>query len=147
MIPPENVSFSSPKSGEICINSNIKELDPFETKKTITIQAVINAPCEKVWELYTSPEYIVQLNHVSADWRSPKAENDLQPRGKFLYRMEVINGSTGFDFWSIYHAISTNRLIAYTMGDKRKVKIKFTKNKNRIKKLLSSKLRIRLKYS
>ena len=101
-----------------------------EAKKAITIQAVITAPVETVWELYTTPEHIMKWNHASEDWHSPKAENDLKPGGKFNYRMEAKDGSFGFDFWGTYDEITTNKLIAYTMGDRRKVKVTFTKNKN-----------------
>ena len=97
---------------------------------TITIQAVISAAVEKVWELYTTPEHVMQWNHASDEWHSPKAENDLTPGGKFNYRMEAKDGSAGFDFWGIYDKIKRDEFIEYTMGDGRKVKVAFTKNKN-----------------
>lgn len=100
-----------------------------ETKKLITVQAEINAPVKKVWEYYTAPGHVVQWNHASDDWHSPKAENDLNPGGKFNYRMEAKDGSSGFDFWGIYDEITTNQLIAYTMGDGRKAKVSFTGNR------------------
>ena len=50
-----------------------------DTKKTISAQAVINAPVEKVWRLYTSPGQITQWNYASDDWHTPKTENDLKP--------------------------------------------------------------------
>jgi len=81
-----------------------------DTKKTITVQAVINAPAEKVWQLYTAPEHITQWNYASDDWHTPRAENDLKPGGKFNYRMEAKNGSFGFDFWGTYEKITTNEL-------------------------------------
>ena len=101
-----------------------------EPKKSITVRAEINAPVEQVWECYTTPEHVVQWNHASDDWHSPKAENDLSPGGKFNYRMEAKDGSFGFDFWGIYDDIQTNQLIAYTMGDGRKARVTFTKKKN-----------------
>lgn len=69
-----------------------------DTNKLITVQAVINAPVAKVWQLYTAPEHITQWNYASDDWHTPRAENDLKPGGKFLYRMEAKDGSFGFDF-------------------------------------------------
>lgn len=101
-----------------------------DTQKIITVQAVINAPVAKVWELYTAPEHITQWNHASDDWHTPRAENDLKPGGKFLYRMEAKDGSFGFDFWGIYDEIKTNELIAYTLGDGRKVRVTFTEKKH-----------------
>ena len=101
-----------------------------DTKKTITIQAVINAPVEKVWQFYTKPEHITQWNHASDNWQSPRAENDLKPGGKFNYRMEAKDGSSGFDFYGTYEKIKTDELIDYSIGDGRKVMVAFTEKKN-----------------
>lgn len=91
----------------------------------ITVEATVNAPVEKVWSFYTSPEHIMQWNNASLDWHTPHAETDLRAGGKFLSRMEAKDGSFGFDFWGIYDEIKTNELIAYTMGDNRKARIVF----------------------
>jgi uncharacterized protein YndB with AHSA1/START domain len=99
-----------------------------DTKKTITVQAVINAPVEKVWNLWTTPRHITKWNNASDDWHTPRAENDLRVGEKFLYRMEAKDGSFGFDFVGLYDAIKRSELIAYTLDDERKVKVTFTKN-------------------
>lgn len=101
-----------------------------DTTKTVTIQAVINAPVEKVWQLYTAPEHIMQWNYASDDWHTPRAENDLKPGGKLLYRMEAKDGSFGFDFYGTYQKIKTNELIDYTLGDGRKVMVTLTEKKH-----------------
>jgi uncharacterized protein YndB with AHSA1/START domain len=95
-----------------------------ESKK-ITVQVTVHATIDKVWELWTSPTYIVQWNNASDDWHTTKAINDLKVAGKFLYRMEAKDGSEGFDFWGIYNNIITNELIEYTMGDGRNALIVF----------------------
>jgi len=97
-------------------------------KKTIRVQAVINAPVEQVWKVYTEPEHVIKWNNPSNDWHTPRAENDLKVGGKFLYRMEAKDGSSGFDFDGIYEQISTNELIMYTLADGRKVEVTFTKD-------------------
>lgn len=94
----------------------------------ITVKAVINAPMEKVWKLWTTPKDIMKWNNASDDWHTPRAENDLRSGGKFLYRMEAKDGSFGFDFAGVYDEVKRNELIAYTMGDGRKAKVTFTKN-------------------
>ena len=99
-------------------------------KTSITIQANIEAPIEKVWKLWTLPEHICQWNNASTDWHTPRAENDLRTGGKFLSRMEAKDGSFGFDFTGEYDEVITNKLIAYTMGDGRKAKITFVNNNN-----------------
>ena len=102
-------------------------------KTAITIEANVNAPIEKVWELWTKPEHITKWNNASDDWHTPRAENDLRMGGKFLSRMEAKDGSFGFDFSGVYDEVKTNDLIAYTMDDGRKAKITFTKNGNTTK--------------
>ncbi len=99
-------------------------------KITITVAVTINAPIEKVWDSWTAPEHIIQWNNASDDWHTPSATNDLRVGGAFLSRMEAKDGSFGFDFGGIYDAIKTNELIAYTIGDGRKVNISFTRNGN-----------------
>ena len=96
----------------------------------ITVQTLINAPIEKVWKCFTSPEHITQWNFAADTWHSPKAENDLRVGGKFNYRMEAKDGSFGFDFWGTYSAIVLNQRINYTMGDDRKAEITFVAKGN-----------------
>ncbi len=96
----------------------------------ITIEATVNAPIEKVWTYFNSPEHVTKWNFASDDWHSPTAENDLHHGGKFSYRMEAKDGSFGFDFWGIYDTIENQKYIAYTLGDGRKVNITFDANGN-----------------
>jgi uncharacterized protein YndB with AHSA1/START domain len=106
-----------------------KQISIMDTEKTtITVQTAINAPVEKVWKLWTTPEHIIKWNNASVDWHTTRAENDLQAGGKFLCRMEAKDGSSGFDFVGTYDEIKTNESIAYTIEDKRKVKVTFAKN-------------------
>lgn len=97
-----------------------------QQKTTITVEATVNAPVEKVWEYWTSPQHITQWNNASEDWHTPSATNDLKVGGKFTSRMEAKDGSFGFDFWGIYDTIDVHKFIAYTLGDNRKVSIRFT---------------------
>lgn len=92
----------------------------------ITVENIINAPVEKVWEYWTSPQHIMQWNNASPDWHTPRAENDLRTGGSFLSRMEARDGSMGFDFGGIYDEVRPLEYIAYTLGDQRKVKISFS---------------------
>jgi uncharacterized protein YndB with AHSA1/START domain len=94
----------------------------------ITIEAIVNVPIEKAWEVYTNPKHVTQWNHASDDWHSPSAENDLRPGGTFSYRMEAKDGSFGFDFGGIYDEVKPNELLSYTIGDGRTVKNVFAKD-------------------
>jgi uncharacterized protein YndB with AHSA1/START domain len=95
-------------------------------KTAITVEAVIHAPKEKVWELWTKAEHVIKWNNASEDWHTTKTENDLRTGGKFLSRMEAKDGSVGFDFIGTYDEVELNRKIAYTIADGRKVKVLFT---------------------
>ncbi len=94
-------------------------------KKSITVDAIVNAPIENVWHYWTEPEHIIQWNNASADWHTPKATNDLRVGEKFLSRMEAKDGSFGFDFTGIYTKIIPNKAIHYVLEDDRRVAIKF----------------------
>ena len=102
-------------------------------KTNITVENTVNTPVEKVWQYWTSPEHICKWNNASDDWHTPRAENDLRVGGKFLSRMEAKDGSFGFDFGGVYDEVKTNEVIAYTIGDGRKVKINFTNQGNETK--------------
>ena len=90
----------------------------------ISIEAIINAPIETVWERYTKPEYITQWNFASDDWHCPRSENDPRTGGRFNNRMEAKDGSFGFDFEGTYDEVRDGEMIAYTIGD-RKVQVYF----------------------
>src|SRR5687767_9666848 len=91
----------------------------------ITVQTTINAPIEKVWEFWTSPEHITHWAFASDDWEAPLAENDVRIGGKFKTLMAAKDGSSRFDFTGTYTEVSVNELLAYTMDDGRKVRVVF----------------------
>ena len=95
---------------------------------TITVQTEINAPIEKVWKLWNTPEDIMQWNNMSAEWHTPKVDNDVHAGGKFLFVMGLKNGSFSFDFKETYDKVEVNKLITYTLDDGRKTIIIFTGN-------------------
>ncbi len=108
---------------ENCLNKTAlspTNMDP------ITVETIVQAPLEKVWEFWSQPEHITKWNAASEDWHTPRAENDLRTGGKFSSRMEAKDGSMGFDFGGTYDEVKEHELIAYTMGDGRKVRVVFT---------------------
>ncbi|WP_138494889.1 SRPBCC family protein [Paenibacillus pinistramenti] len=91
----------------------------------VTVQAVVEAPVEKVWSCWTEPEHITKWNQASQDWHVPRAENDLRSGGRFVTRMEAKDGSMGFDFAGVYDEVKPHEQIAYSLEDGRKVQITF----------------------
>lgn len=102
-------------------------------KTNITVESAVNAPVEKVWKFWTSPEHITKWCNASDDWHAPHAENDVRVGGKFSTRMEAKDGSFGFDFGGVYDQVKLNEVIAYTMGDGRKVNVVFASEANKTK--------------
>ena len=87
----------------------------------ITVEALANAPVEKVWKTWNTPADIMQWNAADPSWHSPRSENDLRIGGKFKHRMEAKDGSFGFDFEGVYDNVELHKEISYTMPDGRKV--------------------------
>ena len=102
-----------------------------QATKNIEVNTSINFPVEKVWQYWTDPKSIVKWNFASDDWQTTFAENDLQVNGKFNYRMEAKDGSFGFDFWGNYDQIVPFKLLEFTLGDNRKVKVSFISLENK----------------
>ena len=104
-----------------------------DTQNTITVEVVINAPVEKVWEIWNKPEYITKWAFASDTWEAPYAENDLKVGGKFVTTMAAKDKSASFNFNGIYTEVKENELIEYNMerGDSeaknRHVKVEFAK--------------------
>jgi uncharacterized protein YndB with AHSA1/START domain len=96
----------------------------------ITVETTVKAPVEKVWEFWSAPGHITKWNAASDDWHTPRAVNDLRPGGKFSARMEAKDGSFGFDFGGVYDTVKEHQLIEYTIGDGRKVSVRFEGNGN-----------------
>lgn len=94
--------------------------------KTITIEATVNAPIEKVWKLWNEPKHITQWAFASPDWHAPKAENDLRLNGTFSTTMAAKDGSFSFEFGGVYTKVDNHKAIEYTIGDGRKVQIHFS---------------------
>ncbi len=94
----------------------------------ITVEADINTSLEKVWELWTKPEHVMNWNNASPDWHCPKATNDLREGGAFSFTMAAKDGSFSFDFGGTYDLVKKNEQINYTMADGRKAEIFFSKN-------------------
>jgi uncharacterized protein YndB with AHSA1/START domain len=102
-------------------------------KTTITVEATINAPIERVWKHWNDPKHITQWCSPSPDWHAPYAESDLREGGKFKTTMAARDGSFSFDFEGVYTNVEENKAIAYTILDGRKVQVTFSSQGNETK--------------
>lgn len=91
----------------------------------ITVETIIAASIEKVWEFWTMPEHIVKWNNATEDWYTPYAENDLKEGGKFKYTMASKDGTNSFDLEGIYTQVIPLSAIKFTLADGRKVNVTF----------------------
>lgn len=98
------------------------------TKTAITVEATVNVPVEKAWAYWSEPNHITKWCQASDDWHAPSAENDLRTGGNFKTTMAAKDGSFSFDFGGVYTNVQPHKLIEYTIGDGRKVKIAFAAN-------------------
>jgi len=99
-------------------------------KTKITVETVVNAPLEKVWQYWTEPQHITNWNFATDEWHSPYAENNLSVGGTFKSTMAAKDGSMSFDFGGTYTKVEANKLLAYTMDDDRTVVVEFTPTEN-----------------
>jgi uncharacterized protein YndB with AHSA1/START domain len=97
----------------------------------ITVETLVNAPIEKAWRAYTTPEDIMQWNAASDDWHTTAASVDLREGGAFSSRMEAKDGSFGFDFAGVYTKIVPLERIEYTFGE-RVATVEFLKLENAV---------------
>ena len=91
----------------------------------ITIDAMIDAPIDRVWQAYSTPADITQWNFGSDDWCCPRAEVDLKVGGNHKARMEAKDGSFGFDFEAVYEEVVPRKALTMAMSDRRKVRTTF----------------------
>lgn len=71
----------------------------------ITVETVVKARLDKVWDAWNNPADIKQWNSAQEDWHTTQSTVDLREGGKFLSRMEAKDGSAGFDFEATYTRI------------------------------------------
>lgn len=92
-------------------------------KQMISVETLIPASIEKVWECLTLPHHIMNWNAASDDWHCPAAQNELKPGGTFSYTMASRDGQMAFDFNGTFREIIPNQVLAYEIEDGRKVRI------------------------
>lgn len=110
------------------ISAGLKlKLKTMETLDNIplTVETLICAPHDRVWQCFTDPGHIVHWYFASDDWHAPHAVNDLRVGGRFTIRMASKDGSEAFDFEGVYTEIEHGRFLGFTLSDGRKVMVAF----------------------
>jgi uncharacterized protein YndB with AHSA1/START domain len=92
----------------------------------ITIETVVNAAPEAVWNAWNNPADIQEWNAAQDDWHTTRSAVDLREGGKFMSRMEAKDGSVGFDFEGTYTRVVPHQAVEYRMSDGREVQVEFS---------------------
>ena len=91
----------------------------------ITVEKVVRAGLEPVWDAWNTPADIKEWNSAQDDWHTTRSTVDLREGGKFAARMEAKDGSEGFDFEGTYTRVVPRKAIEYRMSDGREVSVEF----------------------
>ncbi len=94
----------------------------------ITVETLVKASLDAVWDAWNNPDDIKQWNNASDDWHTTRSTVDLRQGGKFSAWMEAKDGSAGFDFEGTYTRVVPQRLIEYRMEDGREVEVQFSES-------------------
>jgi uncharacterized protein YndB with AHSA1/START domain len=85
----------------------------------LTVKATINAPIEKVFEMFTNPTHIMVWNTAHESWHCPAAQNNVIEGGKFVYTMAARDGSMQFDFSGTFDKVIINEKLEIILDDNR----------------------------
>lgn len=99
----------------------------------ISIETTVKATLQQVWHAWTNPDDIIQWNCAIDTWCCPRAQNQLVVGQGFNYRMEAKDGSMGFDFVGTYTQVELHKVIQYTLGDDREVRVEFLPTERGVK--------------
>jgi uncharacterized protein YndB with AHSA1/START domain len=91
----------------------------------ITVETLVKAERDRVWDAWNDPEQIKRWNAADEDWHTTASTVDLRDGGTFRSRMEAKDGSMGFDFEGTYTRVVPKRTIEYRMSDGREVAVEF----------------------
>ncbi len=91
----------------------------------ITVESIIEAPIDMVWDFWTKPEHVMHWNFASNDWHCPRANSDFNIGGEFHYIMAAKDGSVEFDFCGTFTKIIDKTFIEIFLEDGRELNIQF----------------------
>jgi uncharacterized protein YndB with AHSA1/START domain len=98
----------------------------------ITVETVVKAGLNQVWDAWNNPADIKQWNSAQDDWHTTRSTVDLRDGGKFTARMEAKDGSAGFDFEGTYTRVVPHKTIEYRMSDGREVSVEFVEREGSV---------------
>lgn len=91
----------------------------------VTVSNTIAQNVSNTWELWTSPEHIMNWNFATPEWHCPKAENELSVGGRFDYHMAAKDGTMDFDYCGTFTTVDAPKLLEFKLDDGRYVSVRF----------------------
>lgn len=91
----------------------------------IQISTTIAADLDTVWNTWNSVAHVKDWAFASDDWAAEGIENTVEVGGTFKARNFAKDGSMEFIMEYTYDQVESKKLLAYTMGDGRKVRVEF----------------------
>ena len=85
-------------------------------RDSITIERVINAPIDRVFDAFINPEDLVNWHHAGEGWQTPYAEVDASVGGKIKIAYADADGKVQFDLDAVYEEIERPTRLAYRLG-------------------------------
>lgn len=92
----------------------------------IQISTTIAADLETVWNAWNNIANVKDWAFASDDWAAEGIENTVEVGGTFKARNFAKDGSMEFMMEYTYDQVEPKKLLAYTMGDGRKVRVEFS---------------------
>jgi len=92
-------------------------------QKTITVERIVPATPERVYQAWLSPDDLREWYSASDGWSIPYAEVDARVGGRFKIGFQSPNATEKFDFTGTYTELVPSQKIAYTTDDHRLVTV------------------------
>jgi uncharacterized protein YndB with AHSA1/START domain len=99
---------------------------PIIIETMLTVSVHIAEPAATAWQVFTTPQHIMQWNFAADTWHCPAATNTLEVGGPFSYTMAAKDGSFAFDLQGVFTKVEPPTCLHYSLADGRKVTVDFT---------------------
>lgn len=99
----------------------------------IQISTTISADLDTVWDAWNSVSNVKDWAFASDDWAAEGIENNLEVGGTYKSRNFAKDESAEFMMEYMYDQVEPKKLLAYTMGDGRKVRVEFSQVDGKIR--------------
>lgn len=87
-------------------------------RDSITIERTLNAPIDRVFDAFTTPEDLREWHHAGGGWQTPYAEVDARVGGKQKIAYANPQGKVEFEIESEFTIVDKPNKLEYIFGDR-----------------------------